>query len=96
MIEIIINNPSHHLEKCVWQKGGGRHMDSPSNIVHLTKHMDSPSTGQTYMTSYIYGFPQQRKGRPYVQMEFCQIAFHPPQANGRFVGTIFAENHYFF
>ena len=29
-----------------------------------------------------------------VQMEFCQIAFQPPrpQANGRFVGTIFVEN----
>ena len=38
-------------------------------------------------------------GKPFykrsaVQMEFCQIAFQPPhpQANGRFVGTIFAEN----
>ena len=31
-------------------------------------------------------------------MEFCQIAFQPPhpQANGCFVGTIFAENWYFF
>ena len=29
-----------------------------------------------------------------VQPEFCQIAFQPPypQANGRFVGTIFAKN----
>ena len=32
--------------------------------------------------------------RSAVQMEFCQIAFQPPhpQANGRFVGTFFAEN----
>ena len=37
------------------------------------------------------------KGAPVgmdVQTEFCQIAFQspPPQANGRFVGAIFAEN----
>ena len=32
--------------------------------------------------------------RSAVQMEFCQIAFQPPhpEANGRFVGTISAEN----
>ena len=42
--------------------------------------------------SLAWGKPQPKKSA--VQMEFCQIAFQPPhpQANERFVGTIFAEN----
>ena len=48
------------------------------------------------MLSFMLGKPLHKKSA--VQMEFCQIAFPPPppQANGRFVGTIFAENQYFF
>ena len=42
------------------------------------------------------GKPLRKKSA--VQKEFCQIAFQPPppQANGRFVGTIFAENQSIF
>ena len=41
---------------------------------------------------FILGKPLRNKGG--VQTEFCPIAFQPPhpQANERFVGTIFAEN----
>ena len=64
--------------------------------IYLSGNLKTLDKNNTKISYLLLGKPLRNTSA--VQMEFCQIAFQPPrpQENGRFVGTIFAENQLFF